>query len=219
MVAVIVGMLLLFDFMSCWSAASTPTGGVRWPSVSFLACSSWWKLEEMRGSVDNSYNKPGCSVPVLQIGPLLSLCAGDHRGGGDAVKRRWRSLEGRFVVSSSSPVSGERRWRLLMFLPSPGHGIGGGWPTSLLLPVNPLAEWQPYDFLPAMKPKRRQFCAYMVAKAFGHGSFAAPSGHVPRRRRGVNCASAEDPIAFLDPCWRSFMQSLGVFPSFLWVCL
>lgn len=154
-------------------------------------------------------------VPVLQIGPLRSLCVGGHHGGGDVVERWWRSSEGRFAASSSSSTLSDRRWRLLMLLAFPGHGVGGGWPTSSLSPVNLLVEWQPNIFLPATKPKGRQYCVRMVAKVSGLGSFAAPSGHGPRRRRSANCASTEDPIAFLFLRWRSFMQSLGACLYFL----
>lgn len=154
-------------------------------------------------------------VPVLQIGLLRSRCVEGHHGGGQLVERRWRSAKVRSVSSSSSPTPDEKRWRLLKLLFFHGHGDGGRWPTSSSPKVNLLVEWRPNLFLLALLPNGRQFCVRTVVVASGNGSFVAPSGPVPRRRRGTSHASAVDLIAFLALCWRSFLQCLGTCVYFL----
>jgi hypothetical protein len=154
-------------------------------------------------------------VPALQIGSLPSLCVGGHQGGGHAMEKGWSSFEGRFQLSSLSSLLDGGRWRLLDLSSFSGHGDGGRRPAFPSSPMNLLAEWRPYFFLPAAMPTGRQCCVRMVAMASSYGNFVAPSGLVPRRRRGASRSSAKDLIAFLVLSRRSFLQKFGTCLYFL----
>lgn len=156
-------------------------------------------------------------ISSLQMDPLLPRCVGGHHGDGITVERRRSPVERRFGLCSSSSTLDERRWRLLKRFFLHGHRGGGRWPTFSSPPVNLLAEWRPYLFLPALLPLGRQFRARMVVVAFGNDSFVAPSGCVPRRRRGASQASVVDLIAFPVLRWRSFLQSLRACLYFLFL--
>lgn len=188
---VAVGLLLVIGVLPCWSAASTPTGGVRWPSEPFLACSPWWKMREMRGSVDSSYNKPG-DRPDLEVRLLVPLISASRRceGRGGVEEQRARLRRPGKVIRSwciSSTAIVARRWRSSEFSSSSdGWARGDRWPAfSALLSLTVLVERRPsFSSRPesqkggSRKPARRP-PPCLPFQWRGGGELTAPSGVVP----------------------------------------
>lgn len=197
------GLALCRSAALVWRFRATPTvvlprlhagfrGGWRLLGTELAAASPNKKLAEVRGS-------------LLISRSCFELHFHGHHGGGCQVGKKRSKWIWRLGSLFSSVLDGER-WRLLM-LRSFGFGSGGRWPASLSPPVTLLAERQPNLFLLAMMPTRRQCSVWLVAMASGDGSFVAPSGLVPRRRRGGSWQDAEDLIAFFILCLRSCLQS------------
>lgn len=148
----------------------------------------------------------GVHVLLLEFGSSFFLHSSGHHGGGWKMERKWRIQIWRLGSLSSLTLDGGR-WRLPLLVSFAGDGDGGRRPAASSSSVTLLAERRPNQFLPAMTPTGRQYSICLVAMAFGYGSFVAPSGHVPRRRRGGSRVGAEDLIAFLLLRLRSFLQS------------
>jgi hypothetical protein len=139
---VVVGMLLSFGYMLCWSCASTPAGGVWWPTAPLSTSPPWRRLRERSGLVGSSPNKPEgrTDLEMSSLLPWISPCC---RGGGrgraeelgsrlrrpDKVTRpwrlfsvtievlwRWRSQEFPSILGGITPAD---RWPAVAALQSP----------------------------------------------------------------------------------------------------
>lgn len=181
---VVVGAMPLTGVMPSGRRLPEPVSGVWWPQPSPSAAPPWWRDGEDGGSDDPPLNKLAMVVPGAVVGALIPLSSCRHGGGRNrdgetqlaplVLRLVGSQLPARFV---SVPAQEEVLLPLSSLLDLQQEKGGGedadgdsvhhqqwtwrGYSARAGLPVFsgdlliPMAERQPFSFLPAMLPKGR----------------------------------------------------------------